>query len=108
MREVPIDQPVEGRKAEEAVALAAIVRNAARSRDVGRRHRDAQGLPKARRACPKAEQKRDDDTADSSAGHRAPRFPSSGGPREPLAHEGWRNLHAENIAHKSRPGLLRF
>jgi hypothetical protein len=44
MREVPADQPVERRKAEKQISLAAIVWNSAGRRDVGRGHRDAEGL----------------------------------------------------------------
>jgi hypothetical protein len=46
--EIPVDQRVESRKAEKAEAFSAIIRNAARRRDVGRSHADTQDLVRLR------------------------------------------------------------
>jgi hypothetical protein len=58
---IPIDQPVECRKAEKAKTFAAIVGDPGGGRDVGGGPGDAQSLSKRRKRCRGAEQERDGD-----------------------------------------------
>ena len=58
VQKIPIDDAVIGGIAEKAVPLAAIVGNAGHGGQIGRRHRDAQGLGMGRRGGSQHRRKR--------------------------------------------------